>query len=114
MKSKCLSERLKAVLKRRDPRTSNLVAIKHLCNHAQRLWEASVRSARARFCTDAQGPGPALCWWPVRGGGEKPSPGEGRGFSQRKGAGSRHWDDAGEVACRAQPSLASLPAALIP
>jgi len=92
MKSKCLLERLKAVLKRRDPRKSNLVAIKHLCNHAQWPWEASVWSAQAHFCADTQGPGPALCRRPVSGADEEPSPGEGWRFSWRKQARNQHWD----------------------
>lgn len=77
MKSKCLSERLKAVLKRQNPRKSSLVAIKHLCNHARRPREASFWSAQARFCADTQEPGPVQCRRSVGGGGEEPSAPEG-------------------------------------
>lgn len=105
------------VLKRQYPRKSNLVAIKHLCNHAHRRWEASVWSPQARLCADAQGPGPALPWQPARGGGEKPSPGEGRGLSGGRqqasiGAGKSGYPEVS--VCRAQPSMASLLATLIP
>lgn len=78
MKSKCLSERLKVVPKRWNPRESSLVAIKHLCNHAWRPREASFRSAQACFCAETQEPGPVQCRRPAGCGGEEPSAPEGR------------------------------------
>lgn len=60
MKSKCLSERLETILKRQFLGKSNLVAIKDLCNHANRQREAGVWSAQAHLRADAQVPGPAM------------------------------------------------------
>lgn len=68
MKSKCLSERLKRLLKRWFLRKSNLVAIKHLCSNVRPQWEANVWSAQAHLPAGDKGPGPALCREPVMGG----------------------------------------------
>lgn len=79
MKSKCLSERLKRVLKRWLLRKSNLVAIKHLCSDVRSQWGGQRLVGPSSFTCRRQGA--RTCT--VRGAGErcgeKVTPGEGRG-----------------------------------